>query len=1178
MKHMKSIYIATVLTALMGLCLSAQQIQEGKIITSGIRFEHNAGQWPQQVQYMTDIPGARVFIEKNTITSVQYNPAQLETIHEEGHHNTNIDPHATVNLHAYKMNFLGAASDPLMQHFGQYPDYRNYYKGKQARWRSDVKLYEQVRIFDLYPGVDVLYYTKQNNLKYDFIVAPGADAALVHWNYQGIEQLSIDRSGALVMKTSVGVITEHIPLAYQTINGEKKIVKCRYRITNGEVGFEFPNGYDKSAALIIDPILVASTYSGSTATNYGHCATYDAAGNIYTGAISFGPGYPVTPGAIQSTFGGQIDIAISKLSSNGSALLYATYLGSSTSDYPHSLVVDANNELFVYGTTAGNNFPTTAGAFDQTFNGTSGNDMDIIVSKFNTTGTVLIGSTFVGGSGQDGNNTVAPNYGDTYRGEVIVDAAGNPYIASVTRSINFPVTPGSYDNTQNGAQDGVVFKMNPLLTAMTYATYVGGTNDDACFSLRLSSTGDVYVAGATNSNNFPTTGGAYQTTAQGNHDGFIIYLSGNASVLSASTIVGTAAPDYAFFLDLDQNGDVFIYGQSDAPQAPTAGAYGVPGSAQYISKFNQTLTIRSVHSVFGDGTTMNKISPTAFMVDICGNIYAAGWGAIGAYTVSPNCIQPITDGNDFYLLVLDQNATSMVYATYFGANGGWEHVDGGTSRFDPNGIVYEAICQGAMNYPTTPGAYAPNNLAGSYDVAVFKIDFQAVGVNATATAAPSDTVCVNQSANFSNGSLNAVNYLWDFGDGSPIDTSAAPSHAWTTAGTYTVTLIAIDSLSCNFADTFHLVMTILPEPIVNLGNDTTICGTFNIPLNATNSGCTYLWSTGATSASINVNVAGTYWVVVDNGLCSATDTIVISTFSIPNIGSDTTVCEGVSLLLDAGNPGSQYNWNTGATTQTIIANTAGIYWVDVSSGNCSFRDSIVVMMTPLPTPDLGNDTLICPSATLILDVTTTNSTYVWSDGSTTNQLIVDTAGTYYVTVSAGQCVGSDTIVIGLLADVALGSTISLCEVIEGVTLDAGNPGSQYLWSNGMTTQTITVTEPGTYWVNVINNSNCNLSDTIEVVGETGGGVLYVPNTFTPNENGNNDRFFAVGSSVNTFEMQIFNRWGQLIYTSNDINAGWDGKYKGQYVQMDTYVVRIEYTTECDGLRRMKRITHVNVLR
>jgi len=340
MKHMRSKFLATALAALFGWCMSAQQIQEGKILSSGIRFEHNAGQWPQQVHYMTDIPGARVFIEKSTITTVQYNPEQLETIHEDGHHKTNMDPHATVNLHAYKMNFIGAATDPLVQHFGQYPDYRNYYKGKQARWRSDVKLYEQVRIFDLYPGVDVLYYAKENNLKYDFIVAPGADIGLVHWNYQGVEQLSIDRAGTLVMKTSVGVITEHIPIAYQIIEGKKKIVKCRYRITNGEVGFDFPNGYDKSAALIIDPILVASTYSGSTATNYGHCATYDAAGNIYTGAISFGPGYPVTPGAIQSTFGGQIDIAISKLSSNGSALLYATYLGSSTSDYPHSLVVE----------------------------------------------------------------------------------------------------------------------------------------------------------------------------------------------------------------------------------------------------------------------------------------------------------------------------------------------------------------------------------------------------------------------------------------------------------------------------------------------------------------------------------------------------------------------------------------------------------------------------------------------------------------------------------------------------------------------------------------------------------------------------------------------------------------------------------------------------------------------
>jgi gliding motility-associated-like protein len=168
--------------------------------------------------------------------------------------------------------------------------------------------------------------------------------------------------------------------------------------------------------------------------------------------------------------------------------------------------------------------------------------------------------------------------------------------------------------------------------------------------------------------------------------------------------------------------------------------------------------------------------------------------------------------------------------------------------------------------------------------------------------------------------------------------------------------------------------------------------------------------------------------------------------------------------------------------------------------------------------------------------------------------------------------------ISFLASVELGSVLSLCEVEQGVLLDAGNPGAQYLWSTGATTQTIIITEAGEYYVDVINTSNCNLTDTIDVIGELGGGTLYVPNTFTPNGNGKNDVFYAYGTGIVEFHMEIYDRWGMLLYTCDDILQGWDGRYMGNLVQQDTYVVKIQYKTECGDMNMHKMIRHVNVLR
>ncbi|HLG03844.1 MAG TPA: PKD domain-containing protein, partial [Bacteroidia bacterium] len=857
---------------------------------AGIDFEENKGQWPAQVHFMADIHGGRVFFENGAFTYVLHSLDDLEKIHSESHEKNTPMEAGKVQCHAFQVRFEGSNSYHVPNGNDELKFHRNYFHGNDpSKWAADVRMYQGITYPEIYAGIDLRVYGNGSNLEYDYIVVPGGDPGLIREAYHGLDAgaWQLTKEGSIILQTALGNITQLKPVAYQIINGKRKEVKVAYRFQGNSpddntFGYHFPEGFNTQHELIIDPVLVAATYSGSTSTNYGHCATYDAQGNIYTGAISFAQGYPVTAGAFQTTFGGSVDIAISKLDPTGSALLYATYIGGMSQDYPHSLVVNTSGQLYVYGSTMSTNFPTTAGSFDQTHNGIA----DIIVAGLSATGNSLIGSTFVGGTANDGWNNLTYNYGDTYRGEIILDGNDNPYIASTTNSANFPVTAGSYDNTSNGAHDAVVFKLNPALTSLMWSTFLGGSQDDGANGLVLNATGDVYVCGSTQSFNFPVLPGTINSSfIGGSSDGFVFLLSNNGSAMTTSTFFGTSGNDFIFFTDLDGSGNVYVFGQSDIAINPTSGVYANPGSPQFIASMDPGLFSINFQTVFGGGNMNDRISPTAFMVDVCDHVYAAGWGDVTAYPVTSNAIQPTTDGSDFYLIVLDMNATSLIHATYFGGTG-WEHVDGGTSRFDPNGIVYEAICQNATNMTTTPGAYSPNNMAGSYDIAVFKIDFQAVGVIAQASAAPSDTICLNDLAQFSNNSLNATDYIWNFGDGSPLDTNAAPSHFFLTSGTFNVMLVAMDSTSCNIADTVYLVMTVLPLPTVDLGNDTTICGTVNLVLNASSPNVTYNWSTGATTSSITATVPGTYWVVVDNGFCQATDTIQILSFQPPDIGSD----------------------------------------------------------------------------------------------------------------------------------------------------------------------------------------------------------------------------------------------------------------------------------------------------
>jgi gliding motility-associated-like protein len=425
---------------------------------------------------------------------------------------------------------------------------------------------------------------------------------------------------------------------------------------------------------------------------------------------------------------------------------------------------------------------------------------------------------------------------------------------------------------------------------------------------------------------------------------------------------------------------------------------------------------------------------------------------------------------------------------------------------------------------------------------------------------PDSTFCAGGSITYNAGVANS--YVWNTGD-------TTQTISPTTSGQYYVTVTIVN---CTFSDTANL--TVVPSPLVNIGNDTSICGAFNVALNAGNPGATYAWSTGANTQTINVSAQGTYWVTASNGNCSDVDTINITATTPPSLGTDTSFCQGQQVILDGGT-GTGYTWSTGATTQTITVSSSGIYWVDVANGNCIERDSITVTVNPLPVVNLGPDTTLCPGNTITFDATNAGATYAWNNGAQTASINVDSAGTYSVTVSVNNCVSTDNVVVGLAQPIYLGSMISLCGEFE-ITLDAGNPGATYLWNTGATSQTIVISEPGQYVVEV-NSNNCIQTDTVDVIGTPGEGVVYVPNTFTPNGNVTNEKFTAVGDGITSYHMHIFNRWGELIFETTDMNAGWDGTYHGKLVQQDTYVYQIEYVTLCSD-KKKRVVGHVNVIR
>lgn len=714
-----------------------------------VKFVQNMGQWDEQVRYRAVIPGGFLFVEDSGLTYLFYDGDHLHNLthgHGEGD---------KIQYHSLKLRLKNSNSNSKVQAENRTSEHYNYYLGSNpAKWASKVYAWQKVTIKNVYKGVDLELIGEDEGIKYNFIVAPGADPSNIIFSYTGADAMAI-KDGRLQVKHSLGEISEEAPLVYQDHPKGRTEIKASFSLSGNNVSFNLRK-HNKSEPLVIDPIVVFSTFSGSPADNFGFTATYDNLGHAYGGGIVYNHGFPTTVGAFQEVFhgpegGAGFDCGILKYSPDGTKLLYATYLGGSANEQPHSMVVNPAGDLVILGTTFSSDFPVTSGAFDTDYNG----DGDVFVAILKEDGTALLNSTFVGGPMRDGLNgessrqynavsgPLAFNYGDEYRGEVITDNDGNVFIATSTQSAkNYP---NQVQGPQGGTQDGLVVKFNPSLTEVLFSSYLGGSSHDAVYGLALNSKGDLYVAGGTTSTNIGTSANAYQANNNGGIDG-LLYKLNAAGAISAVTYLGTNQYDQIYFVQTDEVDRVYVAGQTRGMFPVSSGVFSNVRGKQFINIFDPDLSNLIKGTVFGSGDNVPNISPSAFLVDRCGRVYVSGWGGgtnndynssqTGTTSNLPttsDAFQRTTDGSDFYLIIFSRFLATLEYASYFGGPRSHEHVDGGTSRFDKDGIVYQSVCAGCgvgSDFPTTDGAWSRQNKgrrtsdpsAIGCNNAVFKVD------------------------------------------------------------------------------------------------------------------------------------------------------------------------------------------------------------------------------------------------------------------------------------------------------------------------------------------------------------------------------------------------------------------------------------------------------------------------
>ncbi len=1294
----------------------AQRVVRADHAPRGAVFIPNGNQWPQEVVGRMDLSTGWLWLDRGGWTAEVRGPG-YEILSQHG------TPSALAS-HVWRVRFEGGAADAPSEWRGRRSAERvNYYLSDDpAEWAEGlVPAAEHSR--EVWPGVQAVMRGGRK-VKYEFKVAPGADPSVVVLRHEGTTPV-LQADGSLLhvlgpQEAPWGSIVEGVPFAYQMNGSRIEEVVCSYVVDGPRVRFEL-GPYDPDRELVIDPDLVFATYIGSTADSWGVTAGYDDDGRLIGGSGVLGAGYPTTPGAVSTTYaGGTFDIGITYFSADGSDVEVSTYIGGSEMEYPHSIVNDAEGDIFIMGTTGSANFPVTAGAYDATYNagplvnlagyhfyGQHNNGCDLYVVKLSGATGAMLAGTFVGGTGNDGINIATElnyNYGDVCRGEIAVDSEGRPWVASTTRSADFPLVQ-AFDPALGGATDAVVFRLSADLADLEFSSYLGGSNDDAGYALQFASDGSAaYITGGTRSTDFPGTAGGAQPAHAGGIDGFVTRLvpAGDGSWdPDGATYAGSSAYDQCYFVQLDTEDRPYVYGQTTGTLPLVGAVYSAnPNGSSFVQRLAPDLSGVEFRTRVGLAQIGIDISPTAFLVSDCDEIYLSGWGGdtnnnspyAGSSTTSmmpttPDAEQLGTDGSDFWLGVLAPDGTDLTYGSFFGGPFSNEHVDGGTSRFDKDGTIYQAVCAGCGggdDFPTTDGAWSELNLSTNCNLGVFKFNLGALVADIDIEAP--DVICPGEPITFVNQSLGGNTYEWFFGD---LNTSLEenPEYTYLESGEWDVILVVSSdagSEGCLEPDTAFATVFVESLPTPSVDEVGPICDGESVQLQAWG-GETLTWLPDPTlddpsspTPTVTPTETTTYTVEEENacGAATASVTVTVGVLEVEATPVATSICLGdvVEIGVSGVEPGAEVVWSptgglgspTAATTSASPTETTLYTALVTDAIGCEGEATVNVTVVPsAPGGEVYPDVTLCEGQGTWLTASE-GDTYLWSPADLVSNPLAQEVyvqpgvETTFSVAIANLCgVGVDSVTVNFVSpEVSAAGGGWMCRG-ETMTLEASE-GVVYSWqpaalcgTPSMQATTVFPVESTTFTVFVTDAFGCTASSTLEVgvwqppyvdagpnreldwlddarlfgtaegdsswwspaellscsvcptpellSSEPGWYVLssisdegcigrdsafvdvyypiYVPNAFTPNNDGVNDAFFVEGVAPRGYLMEIYNRWGALVFRSEDPLEVWQGNDQQSggehYVPDGVYSWRVRYELR-DGPRWAQG--HVTLIR
>lgn len=612
-----------------------------------------------------------------------------------------------------RMKLMGARSQLGMEGLEPLPGISNYFLGNDpAKWRTHVPNYARVRAVGVYPGVDLHYYGNAGRLEYDFVVHPGADPRIIEVAFEGVDDMRLDAHGNLVLETALGEVQWQRPVAYQEESGMRRPVQAAYLLRSGRrVAFQMAR-YDPTRPLVIDPVLVYSTFLAGNESDWGEAVAADQDGNAYLAGITVSTDYPTTAGVQQPAHGGYMDTCVTKLAPNGSKIIYSTYLGGKTKadDKAYGLALDAAGNVYLTGGTLSDDFPTTANAFQRK----KDFGADAFVAKLNPTGSALLYSTYLGGDAFDEAKGIA------------VDGSGNAWVAGETQSKSFPVVRAVQWSHAGGQRDAFVAKLNSTGSALLFSSYLGGGSEDYAEDIAVDTAGNAYLTGITYSARFPTTPNALRTTLSGVADAFAAALKADGSSLIYSTYLGGSSDDWGKGIAVDASGHAYLTGETHSNDFPTTAQALKPVAKEsdwdaYVVKLNPTGS-ELVYSTYlggaGDGSTDDG---RAIAVDALGFAYVTGKTTAKDFPTTQDAWQREKPSQlfnrDAFLAKLSPSGSSLAYSTYLG---GSDLEEGEAVAVDASGSVYVTGWTGSQDFPMH-NAVRPNFQGNSWDAWAIKI-------------------------------------------------------------------------------------------------------------------------------------------------------------------------------------------------------------------------------------------------------------------------------------------------------------------------------------------------------------------------------------------------------------------------------------------------------------------------